>query len=105
MCDLRYFYATGPTCFSRTEAKVGDIVTVTNPLLKRWHGQKFTIQRLSSSMPGWVYVTFQQGSITLCPDDFVLTKASSNSLLLSCQDCKGTGKIQLLTSIVDCGCV
>lgn len=95
-----------------SSVKVGDTIVVVTRCLGDWFDKEFIVCKLLETMPGWILVATD--GITdlsaLCPSDYKIIKhssppPSSHSPLSSCKYCKGTGKIRLLTSTVDCECV
>jgi hypothetical protein len=91
-------------------AKVGDTIVVINSRLGDWFNKEFIVHALIKTMPEWIYIRGDNfsGLSALCPSDYKMIKhslATSRSSLSSCSYCKGTGKIKLLTSTVDCECV
>ena len=95
-----------------TVAQVGDKIIVTDPSMEYSFGGRYTIiesdvcPREVDDISECVWCKEDGDSsyrLWLKHRSYEVLKRIGNSSVV-CSDCKGTGKIELLTSVVECGC-
>ncbi len=92
------------------KAKVGDTIIINRDGLIVRRGKEYTVVELpckfkgtDDDKPEHVWVVHKGDYCWLLPEHYKIAKQTI-SHLASCQDCRGTGEIQLFTSVRKCGC-
>jgi len=96
---------------SREKVKLGDTVAITDKSYGSLNGIHCTVVKgdfkpmVLKDEPGCIRVTspYLDHYTWLRSDQYKVVQQSSSSAV--CPDCKGTGRVELLTSTVDCDCV
>ena len=90
--------------------KVGDTIIVTDERLVKEFGKRcivmdFPHEAAESTKLSYIWVDSKNGTFWLERGRYEIVESSPpTSSLSSCLDCRGTGKITLLTSTVKCKC-
>ena len=91
-----------------TKTEIGDTVILIYSIYKNKIGERYVVADVtdkSGCVLGCPVSDTDDIDTWISPQNYVVVKRSkSSSSTETCEDCKGTGKIELLTSVVECGC-